>query len=167
MSWTKPQIQLLQIVRRQLSWDDATYQLLLRNVAAIRPAEGKISSTHPHATQTGYERLLSFAESQGWQDRVHGAGYWTAKSRAACTRQHRLIHALIQLGKVHQLFTSSDPLPGFVGRMTLQREGGPTQVLEECGPVDTYNILEALKAWVFREASQKHIRIDRKEFFNV
>ena len=159
MPWSKSQITLAHIAKSQLHWDQAQYELLLRNIAGIRPQAGAISSKNPSANDRGFERFMAYAESQGFVDVKHGQGYWSTCAAKETARIHRYIKSLHAQAAAANLI-QPDSLPAFVTRQTQQRPDGPTDNLEECDAVWSSKILEGLKAWLFPEARKRGIKFD-------
>ena len=164
MPWSKSQVVLAHVVKSQLHWEEAKYRLLLRNVAGIRPVGGKVSSTNLSANSEGFERLLAFAESQGFVDPKNGQGYWSRAAQQQCARIHHLIRLWEAEAIRLKLTKIAAFLPSFIERQTAADEWGhpqePKRALEECNPHDSYNILEGLKKWLSREAEVRGLRVN-------
>lgn len=160
MAWSAQQITLAHIATQACGWNRAHYQLLLVNVAGIRPVGGKVSSKNPTADNAGFERFMAYAESQGFIDAKHGEGYWNKCAHQQCLRIHRKIEAVAGQAVAMNLVNSPDFLPKFIERQTQQREPTPTSNLEECDVTWSVRILEGLKAWLFPIARQRGLRLE-------
>jgi hypothetical protein len=134
---TKPQIQLVQIARRQCGLNEPQYRMLLANVASVA------STTQLDNTQV--EDVMDVLESMGFVDRDHGAGYWAGKvqrrGHAVNERMLRKIEAMAAETKY--------PLGALVRRMTSKRTDRPEQLL----PREAWQLIEALKAIIDRPES--------------
>lgn len=155
MSWSTEQSKLAHIVQHALAWDRPRYELVLRNVALVKPDKaGRISAKNISATNDGFERYMAFAEICGFIDRVHGAGYWSQKAREQCPRVRRKIEALWAQGVTYGFF-AADGLAGFLERMTARRDLGPTRALADLDPTDAAKVLEAVKAIFARKLNER------------
>ena len=159
MSWSKAQLALAHMAKQLCGWDRPQYELLLRNVAGIRPCGGKLSGNNYSATDDGFVRFMAFSEVSGFVDSVHGPGYWQQEAQKQCTRIHRKIHALAAEAVALGLVNSPTFLRSFIDRQTQKRDPSPTNVLEECDITWSIKVLEGLKAFLFPIAKTRGLRM--------
>lgn len=159
--WTNAEKAAANIARRELGWERPQYEMVLRNIAGIRPHMGKISSTSPSATHDGLVRFMAFCEAQGFIDAKNGQGFWTRQAAKECPRMHHAVRDLA--GRAYRAGALADgALEGYVARMTSERpaeQGGQTRTLEECNWEYTYKIFEGLKAWVARVCRDRRLSL--------
>jgi hypothetical protein len=132
---TKPQIQIVQIARRQVGLNNPQYRMLLANVAGVK------STTELNNTQV--EDVMDVLEGMGFVDSKHGAGYWGGKvqrrSQVANERMTRKIEAMAAETKY--------PLGALARRFSNKRTDQVHQLL----PREAWMLIEALKDIVERE----------------
>lgn len=161
MSWTKAEITLAHIACSACHWNRPQYELVLRNVAGIRPTMGKISGLNFSATRMGFERYMAHAEASGFVDQKHGPGYWQQAAQNQCRQIHAKIHALAQDAVRLNLVNNPDFLPAFIERQTMNRDVlGKTRDLAECDISWSIKVLEGLKAFLSPIARQRGLRLE-------
>ena len=157
--WSAQQIKTAHIAKSQLGMHDPQYKLTLVNVAGIRPHQGKVSSKNPSASTAGFCRFMAFCEQSGFIDKNHPAGYWVQSAADQCSGLMRKIQTVHGVG-VSSGIWQADSLPAFIQRQTQSRLQGPTDQLTECNAIDLFKIVEGLKAWLFREAKTRGLRVE-------
>jgi hypothetical protein len=136
---TKPQIQIVQIARRQVGLNDAQYRIVLANVAGVK------STTE--LSNTAVEDVMDVLEGMGFVDSKHGAGYWGGKvGRRPFVANERMLRKIEALAAEQKY-----PLPALVRRFSAKR----TDRVEQLLPREAWNLIEGLKAIVERGESIK------------
>lgn len=166
MSWSNREKAAVKMAHNALGWERPQYELILRNIAGVRQHLGKISAANPGNNTDGFIRFMAFAERSGYVDPKRPRGYWIGQAALECPRMHYRIGQLTDLGIMHGLLGSGEAGSGdnavitFIYRMTQQRPQGPTYNLKDCDWEWSYKILEGLKAWLFREAKKRGLKLD-------
>ena len=145
---TPRQIQLVQIARRQVeklsggAFDEAAYQLALRNCGVAPGIDGRCSSKQ--LSQAGFEKFMAIAESLGFKNTQQGqTDYWQKRNARrtgyATTRQVWQIRRLAPLSRY--------PLHALCRRVSNDQHNDPEQLTI----VQAVKLLEALKAIAARD----------------
>ena len=136
---TKPQIQIVQIARKQCGLNEAEYRMILWNVAGVK------STTQ--LNNEDVERVMAIVESRGFIDSVRGAGYWAGKvARAGYAANDRMIHKIEAMAA-----ETKYPLGALVHRMSNKR----TDKVELLYPREAWMLIEALKDIVDRQEQRE------------
>lgn len=138
---TPAQIKLVHIARRQVEklsdgvFDEASYQMALRNCGVRPDAAGRCSSKQ--LTQAGFEKVLSLMEELGFRDK-QGDEHWRNRNAArtgyATSRQ---------VWEINQLAPASKyPLYAMCRRISNGQHGTPDKLTS----AQAAKLIEALKA---------------------
>ena len=133
---TTDQVRLVQIARTSVKLNEQAYRVLLANVAGVESTR--------HLTNTAVEDVMSVLEGLGFEDRVHGPGYWGQKvvDRGRYANA-RMVHRLTELAAA-----SRYPLAAMCLRFSAER----TDRADRLTPREAWLLIEMYKASNQREA---------------
>lgn len=147
---TNRQLQIIHTAKRSLGYEDADYRLVLKNIAGVQSSK--------QLDQKGFELVMAFFESVGFEYKAHGAHsvgspserqqtYWQSKA----DRQPRYVSER-ELRMIEQLQNQSPYKPE---SMVRRMSNGRTDRVTELYPKEGYALIEALKKIVDREANKR------------
>ena len=132
---TTKQTQLIQVARAAAGLNEQAYRVLLHNVAGVASAK--------QLSNVAVEDVMSVLEGLGFQDRVHGEGYWSRKvAERGQYANARMVHKLTELAA-----GSRYPLPAMCLRHSVERTDQPDRLT----PREAWMLIEAYKKMNERE----------------
>lgn len=135
---TAQQVKLIQIARRQVGLDEPAYRMLLHNVAGVDSCK--------LLDNPGVEDVMAVMEDMGFRMAGEPAFYWRGKVSARGSicgeRMAMKINALCAYTKFEAA--------GMAERMSK----GRTRIVEQLGPREAYNVIEALKKMINRQDAE-------------
>ena len=145
---TPRQLQIIHTAQRQLKLEDGQYRMILKNVADVASSKDLTNST--------FEQVMAFLEDLGFSPNGQPSTYWRDKvasrqSGEVTERQLQLIGALAA--------DASIDAAGFAWRMSNHRTRTPGELSSR----EAYNVIEALKQIVDRNASNREDAKTRRE----
>lgn len=131
---TLSQIKTIKLGQKLCDLNDAQYRTVLRNIGGVESCKD--------LSARGYEDVMAFLESIGFDGHSLGPTYWRDKVRR---RGHGCPERM-----AHKIHAFAPDLPYPLAALVRRLSGGRTDVVEELDAHEAYNLIEAAKAIVAR-----------------